>query len=147
MSKELEGYRKLYPSYRASFPANVGGIFLAGQVVRLNVCLPRHSFSDGWCGSTDPEPVEGSRDPACPAIALATAEENLMGNGWLNKKTSSFDILSEAQALRAGGLVRNSIFVFNFLEFLDPLLQLHWRRSLLIKDEFFNGGKSNGYIL
>jgi len=57
MSKELDGYRKLYPSYRASFPANVGGIFLAGQVVRLNVCLPRQ---------------------------------------WLNKKTSSFDILSEA---------------------------------------------------
>jgi hypothetical protein len=28
----------------------------------------------------------GSRDPACPAIALATAEENSMGNGWLNRK-------------------------------------------------------------
>ena len=120
MSKELDGYRKLYPSYRASFPANAGGIFLAGQVVRLNVCLPRHSFSDGWCGS---------RDPACPAIALATAEENSMGNGWLNKK--NFII---RHSLRGVGLVRNSIFVFNYLEFLDPLLQLHWRRSLLIKD-------------
>ena len=66
MSKELDGYRKLYPSYRASFPANAGGIFLAGQVVRLNVCVGRETLRE----------FDGER------VA--------------KKKTSSFDIFSEA---------------------------------------------------
>ena len=96
-----KGARRRARGVYFSFPANAGSLFFAGQVVRQNVCLPRHSFltavasakvvSDGWCGS---------RDPACPAIALATAEEKLKGNGWLNIK--NFDI-------------RNSLFDIRYL--------------------------------
>ena len=60
---------------RFLFISRLCGMHIFGRTSRPAKCL---------CGSTDPEPVEGSRDPACPAIALATVEENSKGNGWLN---------------------------------------------------------------